>query len=198
VFRFHQVTPQLLEAHCRSRSEALALMGYSALVDALLPEEFLREFAPKVESAPDWLGFWVLQDDLVIGSGGYRGAPVDGIVEIGYGIHEDYWGQGAATALCGSLVSHAYASGATGVRAHTLRDGFASQSVLKKNGFGFVGEFEEPDDGLVLRWEIDSCLESVEHRLGGAHGQKRLCPHEGNVHGNRAYVHVDSRFLTVH
>jgi RimJ/RimL family protein N-acetyltransferase len=40
------------------------------------------------------------------------------------------------------------------VRAHTLPDGLASQRVLAKSGFRFVGEVVEPEDGLVHRYEV--------------------------------------------
>jgi [ribosomal protein S5]-alanine N-acetyltransferase len=153
VYTFHQVTPELLTLHGRSREEALRLIGCTEFLDALLPEEFVRDFTPKVIATPDWLGFWILLDGVVSGSGGYRAAPKDGVTEIGYGIHEPFWGRGAATALCEKLVDHAFANGAKTVRAHTLHTGDASQTVLKKNGFAYVGDFEEPDDGLVMRWE---------------------------------------------
>lgn len=129
------------------------MVGASGLLDALLPEESVVAFAPKVRATPYWLGFWVLLDGEVVGSGGYRSAPVDGVTEIGYGIHPERWGQGAATTLCERLVDHAFEHGATTVRAHTLHDGFASQKVLTRNGFQYVGDFDEPEDGVVMRWE---------------------------------------------
>jgi RimJ/RimL family protein N-acetyltransferase len=133
--------------------EALAMVGAVGLVDALLPEDFVAGFAPKIRHTPDWLGFWILLDGQVIGSGGYRSAPVEGVTEIGYGIHPDHWGRGAATVLCQRLVRHAFEHGATTVRAHTLHDGFASQKVLTRNGFRYVGDFDQPEDGVVMRWE---------------------------------------------
>jgi len=150
---FLQITPEILGAHRHSRVEALKKAGVVGLVDALLPEEFVDGYADRALAAPDWLGFWVLKGGEVIGSGGYKSAPVDGITEIGYGIHPEFWSKGAATALCDRLVSHAFSLGATTVRAHTLHEGVASQKVLTKNGFEYVGDFDEPEDGIVMRWE---------------------------------------------
>jgi len=152
-FSIVQVSLALLDVHCRSRDEALKIVGASGLLEALLPEEFIADFAPKIRATPDWLGFWILLDGKVFGSGGYRLAPVNGVTEIGYGIHPDRWGGGAATALCQRLVSHAFEYGALIVRAHTLHEGFASQKVLTRNGFRYVGDSDEPDDGVVMRWE---------------------------------------------
>jgi len=39
------------------------------------------------------------------------------------------------------------------VTARSLTDGAASQRVLEKCGFRFVGEVEDPEDGRVARYE---------------------------------------------
>ena len=41
----------------------------------------------------------------------------------------------------------------TSIRAHTKPGNGASARVLRKNGFQQVGEVEDPEDGLVWRWE---------------------------------------------
>ncbi|MBS1705472.1 MAG: GNAT family N-acetyltransferase [Armatimonadetes bacterium] len=153
TFTFLQISPEVLRLHCESREAAIEYAGLTGRPDALLPEDFLRPWAQQMLPFPDWLGFWVILGSEVVGSGGYKDAPRDRWVEIGYGIHESCWGQGAATALCQRMVEHAFAHGVTTVRAHTLPDGHASQAVLRKNGFELIGEVVEPEDGLVLRWE---------------------------------------------
>jgi hypothetical protein len=35
----------------------------------------------------------------------------------------------------------------------TLPEENASNKALKRNGFGFAGEVDDPEDGLVWRWE---------------------------------------------
>ncbi len=153
MFSFLQVSPELLRLHCRSRLDAIKAAGLNGTADALLPEEFITPWSEQILMNPDWLGFWVIFEDQVIGSGGYKKAPEAGMVEIGYGIHEPFWGRGAATGLCEILTKHAFRLGVDCVRAHTLADGFASQKVLSRNGFAMQGEVIEPEDGLVLRWE---------------------------------------------
>jgi [ribosomal protein S5]-alanine N-acetyltransferase len=53
------------------------------------------------------------------------------------------------------MVNHAFASDqVSAVIAHTLPDGTASQKVLGRNGFTFVGLHDDPEDGIVNRYEL--------------------------------------------
>ena len=104
-------------------------------------------------------GFAVVNRDVqvVIGNAGFKGPPdTEGRVEIAYGIAPGFQGQGFATEAAQALVS--FASEDDRVRrilAHTLREGNASTRVLTKCGFEHTGEIEDPEDGLVWRWERD-------------------------------------------
>ena len=110
-------------------------------------------------SGPDpWtLGFAVVHrdDDRVIGSAGFKGAPDDaGVVEIAYGIAPGYEKRGYATEAAKALVEFALERvDVTSIRAHTKPGNGASGRVLAKSGFQHVGEVEDPEDGLVWRWE---------------------------------------------
>jgi ribosomal-protein-alanine N-acetyltransferase len=101
-------------------------------------------------------GFNVVADDgTMLGLAAFKGPPVEGTVEIAYAINPDQQGKGHATAAAQALVAYAFDSGAVSlVRAHTLPDGKASQRVLQKAGFRKTGEVEDPDDGLVWRFEV--------------------------------------------
>ena len=101
-------------------------------------------------------GFHVLDDSgRLVGLGGFKGPPVDGMVEIAYAINPDQQRKGHATAAARALVAYAFHSpDVRTVWAHTLPDGIASQKVLVKNGFLKTGEIEDPEDGLVWRFEI--------------------------------------------
>jgi [ribosomal protein S5]-alanine N-acetyltransferase len=110
-------------------------------------------------SGPDpWtLGFAVVHrdDDRVIGSAAFKGAPDDdGVVEIAYGIAPGYEGRGYATEAARALVGFALERvDVTSIRAHTRPENDASGRVLAKSGFQHVGEVVDPEDGLVWRWE---------------------------------------------
>jgi RimJ/RimL family protein N-acetyltransferase len=132
----------------------LRAKGWSSSPEGTLSPEFLAAFLPRAEAMPAWLGFLALRDNEVIGSGGYRAAPCDGFVEIGYGISPSFQGQGCATRLTARMVEYAFSQpDAHIIRAHTLVDGIASQTVLLKNQFEFVGVVQDPEDGTVHRYE---------------------------------------------
>ena len=59
-------------------------------------------------------------DRALIGMGGYTGPPVNGAVEIGYGVASDYRDRGLATAAAAALIAWARAAGVRIVLAHTL------------------------------------------------------------------------------
>ena len=106
---------------------------------------------------PWTLGFAVVHrdDDRVIGSAAFKGAPDDdGVVEIAYGIAPSYEGHGYATEAAKALVEFALERvDVLSIRAHTKPGNGASGRVLAKSGFQHVGEVEDPEDGLVWRWE---------------------------------------------
>jgi ribosomal-protein-alanine N-acetyltransferase len=140
------------------------LTGYPAaagLREFFLSDDVSSAFLAslRIQRHPDpWhLGFAVLHGEgqTAIGSAGFNGAPdSDGMVEVAYGIVPDYQGRGYATEANTALVAFAFASGLVKtVRANTLPNAGASTSVLRKCHFTFMGEFNDPDDGLVWRWE---------------------------------------------
>lgn len=128
--------------------------------------------ATRAEISPDWLarirtstapdpwthGFTIIHrvSRATIGSCAYKGPPdADQTVEIAYGVDPEYQGRGVATEAAQALVEYALSTGQVRVvRAHTRPDGKASMRVLTKLGFTCVGEVLDPEDGLVLRWEL--------------------------------------------
>lgn len=140
------------------------LVGYPAaagLREFFLSDDVSAAFLAslRILRHPDpWhLGFAVLHNEgqTVIGSAGFNGAPdADGVVEVAYGIVPDYQGCGYATEANAALVAFAFGSGLVKtVRANTLPNAGPSTRVLRKCHFTFIGEFDDPDDGLVWRWE---------------------------------------------
>ena len=133
--------------------------------------EGLREFLVSDEISPAWLaqlrtsvaedpwvhGFAIVQREerLVVGSVGFKGPPdEDGMVEIAYSIVPAFQGRGYATEAAQTCAAFAFDDGRVRlVRAHTLPTPNASTRVLDKCGFTRTGEVEDPEDGLVWRWE---------------------------------------------
>ncbi|MGI9077681.1 MAG: GNAT family N-acetyltransferase [Gemmatimonadaceae bacterium] len=130
----------------------------------------LRAFILSDDVSPEWLarlgassladpwvhGFAVVDRDSrsVIGSVGFKGPPdQSGVAEIAYGIVPAFQGRGYVTEAAAAGVGFAFENGVRRVRAHTRPNANASTRVLQKCGFEYAGEVDDPEDGLVWRWE---------------------------------------------
>ena len=94
----------------------------------------------------DWYAIWMIEktDGTHIGDLCFKGLREDGIAEIGYGLLEEYQGQGYATeavqAACRWASGHAEVKS---LEAETDAGNAASQRVLEKCGFRPNGTFGE-------------------------------------------------------
>ena len=124
---------------------------------AQLSADWLRRL--HASNAPDpWVhGFSMVHLDtgVTVGQCGFKGPPdSDGMVEIAYGVASNQESKGYATEAARALVAYALSVDQVKlVRAHTLPASNASKRVLAKCGFQFVGEINDPEDGLVWRFE---------------------------------------------
>lgn len=88
----------------------------------------------------------------LVGNGGWKGAPVDGVAELGYAVAPACRNRGIASGAVAVLLAQASAAGLHTVMAHTLRETSASTRVLERAGFRHIGD--EHEDGMpVWRWE---------------------------------------------
>lgn len=126
--------------------------------------------ADRAEVSPDWiarvkatpvgdpwsLGYVVVERSTgtTVGGCAFKGPPIDGMVEVAYGIDEPHRCRGFATELTSGLARFAFDRGMTTVRAHTKPDNGPSTRVLEKCGFTRLGDVIDPEDGLVSRWEL--------------------------------------------
>jgi len=80
----------------------------------------------------------------LVGWGGFKGPPADGVAELGYEIAESRQGRGLATGAVEAMVVQAFgAPEVDEVIAHTLPERNASNRVLEKAGFVFEREADE-------------------------------------------------------
>lgn len=95
-------------------------------------------------------------DNKLIGSGGYKGKPTeDGIVELGYEIAPGYRNKGLATEMTKALISNAFSFRKVNrVIAHTPGETNESTKVLTKCGFEKSDEIDDPEEGLIWKWEL--------------------------------------------
>ena len=94
----------------------------------------------------EWYTVWIIErkNGSKVGDLCFKGLGTNGATEIGYGILEEYQGQGYATEAVGAAVSWALQQpGVTRVEAETEPDNRLSQRVLEKCGFLPSGTFGE-------------------------------------------------------
>jgi ribosomal-protein-alanine N-acetyltransferase len=124
---------------------------------------------------PHFAGWWTYlfvhkEDNVLIGCGGFHGVPdTIGRVEIGYGISPAYTKRGFAKEAARALVEYAFAhSDVAFVDAHTVAWENASTSILKRVGFTFMVEKQDPDMGAVWLWQItrEAFQEQQSKQLG--------------------------------
>jgi ribosomal-protein-alanine N-acetyltransferase len=98
--------------------------------------------------------FFVLDEPrTLVGFGGFKGPPSDGVVELGYAVAPSHEGRGLATAATQAMVREAFAApGVQAVIAHTRPEPGASARVLEKAGF--VHEGEVPDEQIGTAWRF--------------------------------------------
>ena len=85
-----------------------------------------------------WYAAWLImrKDGKCIGNLSFKGSPVNGVVEVGYGIGEEYRGYGYAAEALETLLAWAFDQpGVAAVAAETAPGNLASQRVLEKCGF---------------------------------------------------------------
>jgi ribosomal-protein-alanine N-acetyltransferase len=127
---------------------------------AQVSEEWLARMRAANKDDPWAFAFRIVRREpsTVVGMCSFKGPPVDGVVEIAYGIDPEYEGQGYATEAAQALVDFAASNAQVRrVRAHTLPDATASRRVLERCGFEYIGETIDPEDGLVARFERVVC-----------------------------------------
>jgi ribosomal-protein-alanine N-acetyltransferase len=165
-------TAPLLRAEMEDPRLFFRMLGVHAIED--WPPEDLVEALPlfreQLERHPDlagWLSwYWVLRPEdapdlrssdrapgpaalaILIGSGGFKGRPEDGRVEIGYHVREAHRRRGYATEALRALLTWAFAHPEVrNVIAETAADNAASIGLLEKLGFARAGDGSRP--GLV-------------------------------------------------
>lgn len=127
------------------------------LVDKFCNEVFgvLEKLYAKIGFNVPWIGYFALNDGETVAVGGFKGPPQGGKVEIAYGTVPGKEGLGFATTVCQQLTHIALREDPqVRVTARTLMEEGPSTSILKKNGFKFIGEVEDPEDGRVWEWEF--------------------------------------------
>ena len=134
--KIYPAVREQMEAFITAEAEAELKKAYTEMLEGCLrhPDQW------------EWYAMWMieLRDGTHIGDLCFKGLGTNGIAEIGYGILEEYQGQGYATEAVGAAVDWALQQpDVARVEAETEPGNRASQRVLEKCGFlptGTVGE----------------------------------------------------------
>ncbi|WP_303311333.1 GNAT family N-acetyltransferase [Hymenobacter sp. BT730] len=156
--------PEHFAAMLRPDLPALARMLHVAPSLEWLQQDLVWEVVPMAaqfleehpEAAEWWLYFFIHPESQhLLGVGGFKGAPNQGTVELGYSIAPHFRHQGYATEATWGMLRFAFAHPEVSqVLAHTLPAGNYSTQVLAKTGFTFQQALEDPEDGLVWQWRL--------------------------------------------
>ena len=154
--RLVPATVALARAEVTDRAEFARLL--SATVPEAWPPEILADALPLflewIEAAPDQVGWYVWyavmrmpreETGILAASGGFKGPPRDGTVEIGYSVLPQYQGHGYATEMVRALIDWAFAQpGVLGIVAETTEDNTPSVQLLNRLGFVRTEPAAEP------------------------------------------------------
>ena len=112
------------------------------------------EFAAAGHPAPWSTTFLIVnnEDTRIVGGCGFKTVPMNGRVEVGYGVSAAGQGRGAATAALNLLVRSAFEAGATEVLAEVAPTNHASTRVVQKAGFVQVGDRVDNENEYVIQW----------------------------------------------
>ena len=154
-----ELTP-ISEANLRrlARGEPVELAPLSVPEGALPPPKTVaRALAQLALATPAlWcVPFLIVSTSraTVLGACGFKTAPVDGRVEISYGLAHAERGRGIATIAIGMLLERAAESGEVKeVVAHIVPGNVASSRLAARLGFTPEGLLDDADGEQVMRW----------------------------------------------
>lgn len=134
--RVYPAAREQMEAFIAAETDADLKTAYTEMLESCLrhPDQW------------HWYAMWMieLRNGTHIGDLCFKGLGTNGTVEIGYGVLEEYQGQGYAAEAVDAVVVWALDQpDVTRVEAETAPDNRASQRVLEKCGFlpsGTIGE----------------------------------------------------------
>ncbi len=92
------------------------------------------------------------RDGRFVGACGFKAAPEEGRVEVGYGVAPEARGEGAATAALRALIQKAFEAGAQAVLAEVEPHNHASLAVVHKAGLSWKGRRVDESGDEVEQW----------------------------------------------
>lgn len=114
-------------------------------------EEFYRSIGFNLP----WVGYVVKENETIIGSCAFTGAPKNNKVEVSYWTFKQYEGKGISSWSCSELIKLARAAKPDIIiTAKTAPEHNASTKILQKNGFIFSGVVQDHEIGDAWGWVL--------------------------------------------
>ena len=140
--RIHVTSTEEMREFIDRQTDDVLITAYREMLNGCLehPEQW------------EWYAIWMiaLKNGTPVGDLSFKGLQPDGSVEIGYGIQDEFRGQGYATEAVLAAVNWALKQPAiTRVEAETEPNNKASQRVLEKCGFIPLGQNGQEGPRLV-------------------------------------------------
>lgn len=102
-----------------------------------------------------WVGYFIIDNNTVVGSCGFVGKPNDGVVEIAYWTFKEYEGKGVASFACSELIAIARKVDPSLIlTARTAPHFNASVKILQNNGFSFYSTAQDIEIGAAWDWRL--------------------------------------------
>lgn len=125
-----------------------------ALPPAFVAERALRQLASGAN--PYWCSTFLIVrqgDDAIVGACGFKNEPVQGCVEIGYGVAPPCRKQGIATAAVSALLRTAFeSSDVDGVLAQVNPENSGSTRLVRALGFEARATVVDDDGEPLVQW----------------------------------------------
>ena len=157
--RLLNITPEIAklssDAKAFERSQGAGFGNQTDTIRGII--EANESFRSRNGARSVWGGYLAIDVDKkrVVGSCAFKGEPIDGVVEIAYFTLPPFEGKGYASAMVAELIRLCQPTPAVRrITANTMPEESAVTGVLRKNGFIKTGEYNDPEDGLVWRWEF--------------------------------------------
>lgn len=111
------------------------------------------DFYKRVGFTQPWICYFVEEEGHLVGCAGFKGPPLEGMVEIAYGTFQAFQQRGIGTRICKLLVDVSLQTAPqVKITARTFEKENFSARILHKNYFQCLGIVIDPEDGEVWEW----------------------------------------------
>ena len=115
--------------------------------------EMTMGFYENIGYNPPWIGYFVRLEDRFVGTGAFKGIPVNNKVELAYSTFEWWRNQGIGKRICRELIDLARNHDSKLIiSARTLPEKNFSTRILEENCFEWAGSILDEEDGEVWEW----------------------------------------------